>query len=374
ELSSLRKNETWVVEELPDDRTAIGCRWLFKKKDDGRYKVRLVAKGYGQKLGVDYQEMFAPVAKFTTIRLLLALSCESNWDIQGMDVKTAFLNSELEETVYMEIPEGLLIPTAKESREYGRPTACRLLKSIYGLKQSPRAWYGRIYNFFIANGFRRSEFDHSLFINYERQVILLLYVDDLVLAAPSQDQIGWIRRRLHAEFEMTDLGELRTFLGLEIKRNRTLRTLHLSQSKYIEKILEAHGMRHCNPATTPADPHVQLEKSSEDFVASAEDKKDYQSAVGSLMYAMLGSRPDISYAVSKVSQYSTNPNATHWAAVKRIFRYLAGTSTRGLLYQGQGTGKGYSDADWGSADDRKSIGGCTCLLNGAAICWNSNQQ
>ena len=181
-----------MLESLPADRSAIGSRWLFRKKDDGRYKARLVAKGYSQLPGVDYEETFAPVAKFTTIRLLLALCCESDWELCGMDVKTAFLNSELEETVYMEVPEGVLVPTQKALPEYQQPLVCRLQKSIYGLKQSPRAWYGRINSFFRSNNFIRSESDHSLFINYNRQVILLLYVDDLVLAArPVTKSIGY---------------------------------------------------------------------------------------------------------------------------------------------------------------------------------------
>lgn len=154
ELSSLAKNQTWVLERLPLGRTAIGCSWLFKRMQDGRYKARLVAKGDSERQGIDYEETFAPVAKFTTIRVLLALSCESDWEVHGMDVKTAFLNSELEETVYMEIPEGVELPAAKPPRpEYTQPIVCRLQKSIYGLKQSPLPWYGRINEFFLSNGF-----------------------------------------------------------------------------------------------------------------------------------------------------------------------------------------------------------------------------
>ena len=175
-------------------------------------------------------ETFGPVANFTTIRVLLALSCESDWELCGMEVKTAFLNSELEETVYMEVPEGVIIPTKKTLPEYQEPLACRLQKSIYRLKQTPRALYGRIENFFWSNNFIWSDSDHSLFINYERQVILLLYVDDLVLAAPTTHQISRIRTNLHHEFEMTDLGQLKTFLGLEIQRDRPRRILHLRVS------------------------------------------------------------------------------------------------------------------------------------------------
>ena len=156
-----------MLEPLPAERTAIGCRWLFRRKEDGCYKARLVAKGYSQKQGIDYQEIFAPVAKFTTIQMLLVVGCESDWEIQGMDIKTAFLNSELEETVYLEVPEGVLIPSPPATPEYQPPITCRLLKSIYGLKQSPRAWYSRIDKFFRSNTFTRCDTDHSLFINYE---------------------------------------------------------------------------------------------------------------------------------------------------------------------------------------------------------------
>ena len=205
ELISLADNNTWGIEPLAENRRVIGCRWLFRKKDDGRYKARLVAKGYSQQAGIDYEETFAPVAKFTTIRLLLALSCENNWEIEGLDVKTAFLNGELEETIYMEIPEGVSVPVNKARGGYTQPLACRLIKAIYGLKQSPRTCYRRIYQFFRLNSFTRSEFDHSHFINYETQVILLLYVDHLVVAAPAQNIIGWMRSKLYAEIQMTDL-------------------------------------------------------------------------------------------------------------------------------------------------------------------------
>jgi len=330
ELHSLAKNNTWVLEALPEDRTAIGCRWLFKKKDDGRYKARLVAKGYSQRAGIDYQETYAPVAKFTSIRLLLALCCERDWEVHGIDVKTAFLNSELQETVYMEIPEGISVPAARMADTCGRPIVCQLLKSINGLKQSPRAWYGRIHQFFLSNSFIRCESDHSLFINYEKQVILLLYVDDLVLVAPTQALVNWIRTKLSEEFDITDLGELRTFLGLEIEHNRKQRTVFLSEKKYITKILEDHGMKDRNPVSTPADPHVRLERTSLTIGVSEEERRGYQSAVGSLMYEMRGTRQDLAYAVSKVSQYSTNPDPTQLTAVKRVFRYRAQTPEKGL--------------------------------------------
>lgn len=199
-------------------------------------------------------------------------------------------------------------------------------------------------------------------------------MDDLVLAAPTTDKIDWIRTKLNQEFDMTDLGEFKTFLGLEIVRDRTRRALHLLQAKYIQKILGENHMQACNPANTPADPHIRLERSQPDFEATLTEKRKYQSAVGSLMYAMLGTRPDIAYAVATVSQYSTNPTTTHWTAVKRIFRYLAGTQNRGLPYTIHGIGSGFTDADWGGGDDCKSSGGYAFTLNGTAICWTSKKQ
>ena len=274
-------NNTWVIEPVTENRRVIGCRWLFRKIDDGRYKARLVAKGYSQQAGIDYEETFALVAKFTTIRLLLALSCENIWKIEGVDVKTAFLNRELEETIYLEIPKRVAVPVNKARGGYTEPVACRLIKSIYGQKQSLRAWYSRIYQFFWLNSFTPGAFNHSLFINYEKQVILLLYLDDFVGAAPTQNIIGWICSKLYAEFQMTDLGPLHNFLGLEIACNLTKRTLHLSQTHYLKKIIATYKMELCNPAMTPADPHVRLENSSLNFKQLFTSRKDinWQSAI-----------------------------------------------------------------------------------------------
>ena len=204
---------TWIIEDLPEGSTAIGCRWIFKRKEDGWYNQRLVAKGYAQKPGIDFHETFAPVAKFTTLRSLLALAAENDWEIEGMDVKTAFLLSELAEVIFMDIPEGLEQGIRKGAGDSPKQ-ACRLIKTIYRLKQAPRTWYGKINLFFSECGFNRSEEDHSLYVHGTRQLIILLYVDDLVLAASTLDNISWIKKMLKAEFEMTDLGELTSFIGV----------------------------------------------------------------------------------------------------------------------------------------------------------------
>jgi len=287
------------LEPLPPGRQVIGCRSLFWRKEECRYKARLVAKGYSQREGVDFTETFAPVAKFNSLRSLHALVCENNWELEGMDVKTAFLNSELEERVYMDIPEGLEIDTPAEVTN--QHIACRLIKSIYGLKQSPRAWYGKINTFFHNHGFHRSERDHNVHIHSFFKLILLLYVDDLVITAPRLEDVDWIRGLLHEEFEMTDLGPLTVFLGMEIRRNRVLQCLHLYQQRYIDNILARFGMSTAATVSTPSDPDVRLTASPADHVADMIYQQRYQAAVGSLMYAMIGTRPDIAFALSTVS-------------------------------------------------------------------------
>lgn len=369
ELDSLQKNRTWVVERVPSDRNIVGCRWLFQRKEDGRFKVRLVAKGYSQEPGVDFKETFAPVAKFTTLRILLALVAENDWELHSMDVKTAFLNGELEEEVYMECPEGV---HGKVKPGY----ACRLVKAIYGLRQSPRVWYQKIHTFFRKHDFHRSTQDYSLYINYDRKILVLIYVDDLVLAAADIKAISWIKNALTNAFEMTDLGELAMFLGLEIQRDRSQRILTLGQQRYINRILQRHGMQDARPSLTPLDPNTRLRACPINRPTKAQpvNLELYQSAVGSLMYAMLGTRPDLAYGVGLVSQFNHSPQPEHWIAVKRLFRYLVGTKNYTLKFGSSNISGGYSDADWGAAEDRKSVGGFVFLLNGGAVSWASKKQ
>ena len=239
-----------------------------------------------------------------------------------MDVKTAFLHSELAELIYIEIPEGLGMG---EEEENSPKKVCPLIKTIYGLKQAPRAWYGKINDFFSENGFIRSNEDHSLFIHEFRSLIILLYVDDLILAATTQNEINWAKGAPIANFEMTELGVLTGFIRVDISRDRERQSLKISQKSYVSSVLEEHGMEGCAPVSTPVEPGLRLEKSPEGYESTPKDHHRYQSAVGSLMYAMLGTRPDIAYAVGLVTKFPTNPHSNHWGAVKRIFQYLPGT-------------------------------------------------
>jgi len=221
EYGSLMANGTWELVRLPKDRKSVGCKWVFHTKRDAsghivRHKARLVAKGYSQVQGVDFNETFAPVVKFTTIRCMLAIGSAMDFEIHQMDVKTAFLNGELEEDIYMDQPQGFV----QDGKEH---LVCKLKRSLYGLKQSPRAWYQRIDMFFTHEGFSRSQPDHSLYVKQtgEYLLIVIIYVDDLIILASNVSILKWLKSRLEDEFEMSDLGGLHYCLGVEFARVQT---------------------------------------------------------------------------------------------------------------------------------------------------------
>lgn len=217
EIRSIMKNDTWELVDPPKDHKSIGVKWVYKTKLNERgevekYKARLVAKGYKQKLGIDYQEVFAPVIRLETIRLVLSLAAQNEWDVHQMDVKSAFLNGTLEENVYIDQPTGYV----KKGEEY---KVCHLKKALYGLRQAPRAWYSRIEKYFLENGFKKCPFEHTLFVKEATKKILIicLYVDDLVFTGNLEEMVREFKESMKTEFEMTDMGLLHYFLGIEVK-------------------------------------------------------------------------------------------------------------------------------------------------------------
>ena len=379
EYDSLMANGTWELAPLPKGRKSVGCKWVFRTKKDAsgevvRHKARLVAKGFSQVAGVDFLETFAPVAKFNTIRCILALGAALDLEIHQMDVKTAFLNGELEEDIYMTQPQGF------EVKDFEH-LACKLKKSLYGLKQSPRAWYQRIDAFFTKEGFTRSEADHSLYIKQtgEYLLIVLIYVDDLIILASLLAKLAWLKAKLNEEFMMSDLGELSYCLGVEFERDRKARTITMSQRKYIKEVLKRFNMEECKPIGTPLDVNVKLLKLSVEEFEAIEGEMDgvpYKSGVGSLMYAMVATRADLAFAVSMVSQFMSRAGPTHWSAVKRIMRYLQSTMDTKLCLGGKDmTLRGYCDADWaGDANERRSTTGYVFFIGVGAISWNCRRQ
>jgi hypothetical protein len=248
EMEALLKNDTWTLVPLLEGKKAVGCKWVFsiKHKADGsieRYKARLVAKGYTQTYGVAYQETFSPVAKLSTVRILLSLAANLDWPLHQFDVKNAFLHGDLEEEVYMDLPPGY---TASTETKF----VCKLQRALYGLKQSPRAWFGRFSMAMQKYGFKQSNSDHTLFIKYRlsKVTVLIVYVDDMIITRDDKEEISRLQKELATEFEM-NLGGLKYFLGIEVARSN--QGIFLSQRKYVLDVLTEVEMLECKPADTP---------------------------------------------------------------------------------------------------------------------------
>jgi hypothetical protein len=347
----------------------VSSRWLFKIKHaaDGsieKYKARFVARGFSQKEGIDYEETFAPVARYTSIRTIIALAAKMKWTLHQMDMKTTFLNGVIEEEVYIEQPQGFEV-------EDMRSHVCRLKKALYGLKQAHRAWYGRIGSFLMSLGSTKSKKNSNLYFKIMNNdpVILLLYVDDLFLTV-EEKFIAECKRRLASKFEMKDLGLMHYFLGLEVWHSPE--RIFLNQGKYTVKILKRFDMLKCKPMNTPMEAKLKL------LVDTSLDLIDvtlYRQIIGSLMYLM-NTRPDICFTVNTLSKFLVEPICVHLVAAKHVMRYLKGTIDCGLSYDGDHdfTLSGYNDADWaGIFSDKKRTSGCFSL-GSTMISWQSRKQ
>ena len=371
EMDALHSNGTWELVSLPKDKTVVGCKWVFNVKVGpneriDRLKACLIAKGYTQVYGLDYNETFSPVAKIASVRLLIALAAMHHWTLHQLDIKNAFLHGKLTEEVYMEQPPGFVA-----QGESG--LVCRLHRSLYGLKQSPRAWFGRFSSVIQDFGMTRCQSDHSVFFQHKngKCIYLVVYVDDIVITGNDQAGISLLKEHLCTHFQTKDLGKLKYFLGIEVAQSKS--GIVISQRKYVLDILEETGMLDCKPIDTPMDPNVKLVPGQGEPL---KDSERYRRLVGRLNYLTL-TRPDISFAVSVVSQFLQAPCNDHWDAVIRILRYLKGAPAQGLLYEDKGSNQiiGYSDADWaGSPSDRRSTSGYCIMIGGNLISWKSKKQ
>ena len=305
----------------------------MKRNSDGSldcFKARLVAQGYTQTQGIDYEEVFSPVAKYSTIRSLLTLANAHDLEVHHLDVKTAFLNGSVEHGIYMSQPEGFIDPN--------RPNyVCRLNKSIYGLKQSARCWNCTLDEFLTSSGYRRSAADECIYIKQIKNsnskisfVILAVYVDDMLPVSNDIDFLNAEKKSLCDRFEMTDQGEIHCILGMSIMRDRQNRTMYISQQNYAEGILKRFGMEGCKPISTPMENNAKFHKLSDEDEPF--DTQTYQQAIGCLTYLATITRPDISVAVSTLSRYMSCPSKAHWTGVKRIICYLKGTIDFGLKF------------------------------------------
>lgn len=381
ELDSIKANDTYTLVPLPTDRQAIGCKWVYKVKRhaDGRvdrFKARLVAKGYSQLYGIDFTETFAPVVRFSSLRAILAIAAAQDYEIHQMDVKTAFLNGDLQEDIYMEQPDGYRATGSKANHVW------KLNKSLYGLKQAGRAWNKKMDAALIDLGFRPTHSDSCVYVRRSGDIVmyLLVYVDDLLLVTNDVAQLKSVKSALRSRFEMKDMGEAEFILGVQIRRDRAKRQLFLSQAEYVRTVLERFDMQECKPVASPMVTGIKLLKAElSEPTSESMDDVPYSSAVGALMYAALVTRPDIAFAVTHLCQFMSAPTQAHWLAAKRVLRYLQGTRHHELVYGWDGGEArqlyGYSDSDWGNdSNDRRSFTGWVFLLHDGAVSWQSCKQ
>uniref|UniRef100_A0A2A4JA71 Integrase catalytic domain-containing protein n=1 Tax=Heliothis virescens TaxID=7102 RepID=A0A2A4JA71_HELVI len=370
EFQSLIRNNTWILTDLPPGKKALPCKWIFKTKTDetgavNRHKARLVIKGYTQRKGVDYNEIYSPVVRYTSVRYLIALAARYNLDIDQMDAITAFLQGDLENEIYM---------TQPELYEEGTKV-CLLQKSIYGLKQASRQWNLKLDGVLQKIGLTRSKIDPCIYycIKQSTMIFVAVWVDDLIIFTNSNKLKSDIKEKLKKEFYMKDLGEAKQFIGINISRNRKEGKIMLDQRNYITEILDRFSMTESKPMKTPIEVNAKFEKGEN------EDNENipYRQAIGCLLYLAQATRPDIGFSVNKLSTYVSNPGRQHWIGVKRVMRYIQGTKDYKLTFMKDDSNeiKGYCDSDWASSpEDRRSCTGYIFLFQNGAIAWNSCKQ
>ena len=370
EITALEDTGTWQIVDLPPNVKPIGCRWVYKikYKSDGsieRFKARLVAKGYNQIEGLDYSDTFSPVAKLTTIRLVLALASIHNWHLHQLDVNNAFLHGTLHEDVYMVIPPG--VHTTKSNQ------VCKLVKSLYGLKQASRQWYERLTSLLIQHGYKQATSDHSLFVKSTSSsfTILLVYVDDVLLAGDSLAEFQHMKTVLNVAFKIKDLGRLKYFLGLEIAHSS--KGISICQRKYCLDLLSDTGFLGSKPSNTPSDPAIKLHN---DIGPVFDDVPAYRRLIGRLIY-LNTTRPDITFITQQLSQFLSKPSMIHYNAACRVLRYLKKSPGQGLFFPRDSHIHliGFSDADWaGCIDTRKSVSGSCFYIGKSLISWRTKKQ
>lgn len=371
ELNAMIKNEVYELVKLPAEKKPLKTKWVFKEKQDKegikRYKARLVIKGCNQKEGIDYQETFSPVVKYSSLRYLFSLAAVKNLRIDHMDVMTAYLNGEVEEDIYVVPPEGF--ETNEENKVW------KLKKAVYGLKQSGRCWNIKLNEVLINIGLTQCKSDPCIYTlnnNSAQILIVAIYVDDLLIFSNDKNLRVNLKKNLMSNFDMKDLGVAKNCLGMHITVDSNSNSIYLDQKEYILKILKKFNMIDCKPVNTPMEKGLDF-----DNFECKEDQCDvpYQEAVGSLLYLSQISRPDISYATSLLSRFNKNHNLSHWNAVKRVFRYLKGTIDLKLEYKNNSFCDIYCDSDWGNKlNDRYSVTGVCVMVNGGIVHWHSKRQ
>jgi hypothetical protein len=379
EIDTLRKAGTWRTVPHLANKNVVDSKWVYrtKYKADGtveKYKAHVVVRGFTQVYGVDYMETYAPVAKLASLRTILALAARLGWRIDCFDFNAAYLNGELgdSEEIYMELPPGY----GGGNTEY----VAKLDKALYGLKQAGRIWYDTFARALAELGFHASAADPSMFyVRFgEHTLILIVHVDDCTLTGSCPKLMVKYKEKLDSIFPLTDLGNIHFLLGIQVVYDQHRHTISLSQSSFIDTIITCFSLTDAKPYNTPMVPSATYSK--RDSPSSPTDlarmrKVPYREAIGSLMYVAVTTCPDISFAVSTLSQFLDNPGEAHWEAVKHIFHYLKGTRDHTLTYGMERQElHGYTDADRALQEHRHAISGHAFIIDGGAVSWSSWKQ
>lgn len=372
ELQAFKENDAWVVvNKVPQGKTLVQCKWVYKKKLDSdnsvRYRARLVAKGFTQIPGIDYDETFSPVVRHSTLRLLFALSVQLDLNVTHLDVKTAFLNGQLKEDIYMAYPK---IDLESNSNRI----IVKLNKAIYGLKQASRSWYEKVDQCLTELGFKRSEIEPCVFTKFHGnvKVIIALYVDDFFVYSNCKTETDNLISVLSSKFKVKNLGQVKQCLGMRVNIDNKNNVCTLDQEQYIDQLLIKFNMLDCKEASTPMESKLKIDK-----IDNINDSNiPYQQLLGSLMYLSVLTRPDIAFSVSFLSQFNSCHTSTHWSYVKRILKYLKRTKHYCIRYvKGNANLLGFADADWANNGiDRKSYTGYCFMMSDGVISWESRKQ
>lgn len=370
EIEALERNHTWSIQKLPHGKKALGCKWVYciKHHSDGtieRFKAQLVILGNHQVEGVNYTETFAPVAKMVTVRTVLAVAATKAWELHQMDVHNAFLHGDLHEEVFMKMPPGF--------SALQQDMVCKLHKSLYGLKQAPRCWFSKLSAALKSYGFQQSYLDYSLFTLHQEDthLVVLVYVDDLIIAGNTSSAIKHFKLYLSTCFHMKDLGVLKYFLGIEVARNST--GIFLCQRKYALDIISEAGLLGAKPAPTPLEQNHRLSLAAGPLLSNPEK---YRRLVGRLIYLCF-TRPELSYCVHILSQFMHEPRTDHWKAALRVVRFLKGNPGQGIFFSQQCDLQlhGWCDSDWASCPlTRRSVTGWLVQLGDSPISWKMKKQ
>nr|GEX58051.1 ribonuclease H-like domain, reverse transcriptase, RNA-dependent DNA polymerase [Tanacetum cinerariifolium] len=373
ELDSINRNNTWELTTLPKGHKAIGLKWLFKTKKDAnrniiKHKARLVAKGYIQEHGIDFEEVFAPVARMETIRLLLAITANNKWKVHHLDVKSAFLHRDLKEEVYVTQPEGFI-----KRQDNGK--VYRFIKALYGLRQAPSAWNIKLDNTLKSLDFKKCALEQVIYTKTSKDSTLLIgvYVDDLIITGTPKKEIDKFKAQMEENFEMSDLGLLAYYLGIEV--TQTDGDISIKQSAYANKILKEAGMLDCNETLIPMDPGTRLTKVTEGTMVNS---TEYRSLIGCLRY-LLHTRPDLSYSysVGLLSRFMQERREQHMKAIRQVLRYIKGTKDYRITYMHNEGNKihGFSDSSYGvNTQEGKGTTGIIFYYGESPISWSTQKQ